>query len=128
MIRSWRLRPAASWKASTPAPACPYAYPDTSSDAIKAWAAKYKERTKQDPNSAAQYGYVSGDIVVKALEAAGKDLTRAKFLAALEVGQGLPADVPRPDAELTARNSTRARRRRSWPRSKAAAGRWLRRT
>lgn len=62
----------------------PYAYPDTSSDQIKAWAAKYKERAKQDPNSAAQYGYVSGDIVVRALEAAGKDLTRAKFLAALE--------------------------------------------
>jgi branched-chain amino acid transport system substrate-binding protein len=62
----------------------PYAYPDTSSDAIKAWAAKYKERTKQDPNSAAQYGYVGADIIVRVLEAAGKDLTRAKFLAALE--------------------------------------------
>jgi branched-chain amino acid transport system substrate-binding protein len=62
----------------------PYAYPDTSSDAIKAWSAKYKERTKQDANSAAQYGYVGGDMIVKVLEAAGKDLTRAKFLAALE--------------------------------------------
>ena len=78
----------------------PYAYADTSSDAIKAWAAKYKERTKQDANSAAQYGYVSGDIVVRALEAAGKDSTRAKFLAALEVDQELPALLPRPDAEL----------------------------
>jgi branched-chain amino acid transport system substrate-binding protein len=62
----------------------PYAYADTSSDAIKAWTAKYKDRTKQEPNSAAQYGYVGADIVVKTLEAAGKDLTRAKFLAALE--------------------------------------------
>jgi branched-chain amino acid transport system substrate-binding protein len=62
----------------------PYAYPDTSAEAIKAWAAKYKARTGQDPNSAAQYGYVGADLVVKALEAAGKDLTRAKFLAALE--------------------------------------------
>jgi branched-chain amino acid transport system substrate-binding protein len=62
----------------------PYAYPDTSGEPIKAWAAKYKERTKQDPNSAAQYGYVGADITVKALEAAGKDLTRAKFIAALE--------------------------------------------
>jgi len=62
----------------------PYAYADTSSDAIKAWAAKYKAKTGQDPNSAAQYGYVGGDIVVKALEAAGPDLTRAKLLAALE--------------------------------------------
>ena len=62
----------------------PYAYPDTSSEPIKAWSAKYKERAKQDPNTAAQYGYVGADIIVKVLEAAGKDLTRAKFLAALE--------------------------------------------
>ena len=62
----------------------PYAYADTSSDAIKAWAAKYKQRTSQDPNSAAQYSYVGTDVVLKAMEAAGKDLTRAKFLAALE--------------------------------------------
>jgi branched-chain amino acid transport system substrate-binding protein len=62
----------------------PFAYPDTSAEPIKAWAAKYKSRTNQDPNSAAQYGYVLADIVVKALETAGKDLTRAKLLAALE--------------------------------------------
>ena len=62
----------------------PYAYADTSSEAIKAWAAKYKARTGKDANSAAQYGYVGGDIVVKVLETAGKDLTRAKFIAALE--------------------------------------------
>ncbi len=74
----------------------PYSYPDTASDAIKAWAAKYKDRTKQEPNSAAQYGYVSGDIVVKALEAAGKDLTRAKFLAALESIKGYQPFFPGP--------------------------------
>jgi branched-chain amino acid transport system substrate-binding protein len=62
----------------------PFSYPDTSGEAIKTWAAKYKARTKQDPNSAAQYSYVGSDIIVKALEAAGKDLTRAKFLGALE--------------------------------------------
>ena len=62
----------------------PYAYADSSPEPIKAWAAKYKSRTNQDPNTAAQYGYVIGDIVVKALEASGKDLTRAKFIAALE--------------------------------------------
>jgi branched-chain amino acid transport system substrate-binding protein len=62
----------------------PFAYPDTSGPEIKAWAERYKARTGQDANSAAQYGYTGADIVVKALEAAGKDLTRAKFLAALE--------------------------------------------
>ncbi len=62
----------------------PFAYPDTSGEPIKAWAAKYKSRTSQDPNTAAQYGYVIGDMIVKALEGSGKDLTRAKFVAALE--------------------------------------------
>ena len=62
----------------------PYAYPDAGSDAIKAWSAKYKAKVGQEPNSAAQYGHVGADIVVKALEGAGKDLTRVKFLAALE--------------------------------------------
>ena len=62
----------------------PFAYPDASGEPIKAWAAKYKSRTSQDPNTAAQYGYVIGDMIVKALEGSGKDLTRAKFVAALE--------------------------------------------
>lgn len=79
----------------------PYAYADTSSDAIKTWAAKYKERVKQDANSAAQYGYVSGDIVVRALEAAGKDLTRAKFLAALESTTNYQPFFPGPTLNFT---------------------------
>jgi branched-chain amino acid transport system substrate-binding protein len=62
----------------------PFAYADTSGDAIKEWSAKYKARTNTDANSAAQYGYTIADIVVKALEASGKDLTRAKFVAAME--------------------------------------------
>ena len=62
----------------------PYAYPDTSGEEIKAWTAKYKARTGQEPNSAAQYAYAGSDLILKALEAAGKDLTRAKFIAALE--------------------------------------------
>ncbi len=74
----------------------PFAYTDTASDAIKAWAAKYKAKTGQDPNSAAQYGYVGADIIVKALEAAGKDLTRAKFLAALEAIKDYKGMFPGP--------------------------------
>jgi branched-chain amino acid transport system substrate-binding protein len=74
----------------------PFAYADTGSDAIKAWTAKYKAKTGQDPNSAAQYGYVGGDVVVKALEATGKDLTRAKFLAALEAVKDYKSMFPGP--------------------------------
>ncbi len=81
----------------------PYAYPDTSGEPIKAWAAKYKERTKQDPNSAAQYGYVGGDIVVKVLEAAGKDLTRAKFLSALESVKDYRPFFPGPTLSYSAK-------------------------
>jgi branched-chain amino acid transport system substrate-binding protein len=74
----------------------PYAYADSSPEPIKAWAAKYKSRTNQDPNTAAQYGYVIGDIVVKALEASGKDLTRAKFIAALEAVKDYKPMFPGP--------------------------------
>ena len=75
----------------------PYAYPDAGSDAVKAWSAKYKAKVGQEPNSAAQYGYVSADIVVKALEAAGQDLTRAKLVAAMEAVKGYKPMFPGPD-------------------------------
>jgi branched-chain amino acid transport system substrate-binding protein len=75
----------------------PFAYADTSAEPIKAWAAKYKSRTNQDPNSAAQYGYTSGDIIVKALEAAGKNLTRDKLVAAMEGIKGYKPMFPGPE-------------------------------
>jgi len=62
----------------------PFSYIDTASPEIKEWAARYKAKSGKDANSPAQYSYVGADIVVKALVAAGKDLTRAKFVAALE--------------------------------------------
>jgi len=62
----------------------PFTYIDTASPEIKDWAARYKARTGKDANSPAQYSYIGADMVVKALDAAGKDLTRAKFIAALE--------------------------------------------
>ena len=78
----------------------PYAYADTSSDAIKAWAAKYKELAKQDANSAAQYGYVSGDIVVRTSRGGGQGSHPRKVPRRAGVDQELPAVLPRPDAEL----------------------------
>jgi branched-chain amino acid transport system substrate-binding protein len=61
----------------------PFAYPDSSPE-VKAWSDKFKARTGRDANTAAQYGYGGADITAQALQAAGKDLTRAKFIAALE--------------------------------------------
>jgi branched-chain amino acid transport system substrate-binding protein len=66
----------------------PFAYPDSSPE-VKAWSDRFKAKTGRDANTAAQYGYGGADIVVKTLEAAGKDLTRAKFIAALESIKGL---------------------------------------
>ncbi|HEX6000230.1 MAG TPA: ABC transporter substrate-binding protein [Hyphomicrobiaceae bacterium] len=74
----------------------PFAYPDSSPE-VKAWSDKFKAKTGRDANTAAQYGYGGADIIVKALEAAGKDLTRARFLAALEAIKDLkPAIFPGP--------------------------------
>ena len=67
------------------------------------------------------------DIVVKALEAAGQDLTRAKLVAALEGTKNYKPMFPGPAINYGP-NGARARRRASSPRSKAAAGRWWART
>ena len=67
------------------------------------------------PNSAAQYGYVGADIVVKALEAAGKDLTRAKFLAALKSIKDYQTLLPRADAELRCQQTPGVQRHLSGP-------------
>jgi branched-chain amino acid transport system substrate-binding protein len=64
---------------------------------VKAWFDKFKAKTGRDANTAAQYGYGGADIVVMALEAAGKDLTRAKLIAALESMKDLkPTIFPGP--------------------------------
>jgi branched-chain amino acid transport system substrate-binding protein len=74
----------------------PYAYPDSSPE-VKAWSDRFKAKTGRDPNTAAQYGYGSAEIVAMALGATGKDLTRAKFLAALEAIKDLkPTLFPGP--------------------------------
>jgi branched-chain amino acid transport system substrate-binding protein len=104
-----------------------YAYADASSEAVKAWAAKYKARTGKDANPAAQYAYVGADIVVKALESAGKDLTRAKFLAALEAIKDYRPLFPGPTLSYGPTKHQGAMRRSS-PRSRRAAGRWSSRT
>jgi len=48
------------------------------------WYANYKDRYGTDANVQAQLGYVSADLMIKAMEAAGTDLTTTKMLAALE--------------------------------------------
>lgn len=48
------------------------------------WAAQYEERFGEAPNIQAQVGYVTTDLMIRAMEAAGRDLTVDGMLAELE--------------------------------------------
>ncbi len=48
------------------------------------WHAAYRERFNEDANIQAQVGYVTADLMIKAMEAAGPELTTEKMLAELE--------------------------------------------
>ena len=60
-------------------------YPDTEeNEAALSWFQNYQERYDMIPDLAAMEGYRGADLVVKALEIAGRDLTRDNFITALE--------------------------------------------
>ena len=52
--------------------------------AVKEFAEKYKSKFGKEPNFAAQLGYTAGQLVVLALENAGKNLTTDSFVAGME--------------------------------------------
>ncbi len=53
-------------------------------DAPKAFIEEYKAATGEDPVGFAMLGYAAAEMMVKALEAAGPDLTQDSFIAAME--------------------------------------------
>ncbi len=59
-------------------------YLDAPSEAVKAWAGKYKTRFNEDPGLYSVYGYELVDIFVEAAKKAGSDLTTDSFIAAME--------------------------------------------
>ncbi|MBP7064338.1 ABC transporter substrate-binding protein [Ferrovibrio sp.] len=59
-------------------------YRDTAPAVVGQWWDAYKAKYGSDPNIGSVYGQVMGDLMITALEKAGKDLTTEKFLAALE--------------------------------------------
>ncbi len=63
-------------------------YRDTANPTVANWWDSYKAKYNADPNIGAIYGQVSADLIVTALDRAGKDLTTEKFVAALESIQG----------------------------------------
>lgn len=54
----------------------------------QAFVEKYRKLYSKEPNFAAQIGYTGGQIVVKALQTAGKDLNADSFVAGLEAIKG----------------------------------------
>lgn len=58
-------------------------YEDTATGKAKDWIKRYKERYNEDPPASAQQGQIISDLVFKALEKAGPDLTVESFTTAL---------------------------------------------
>ncbi|MBN8897833.1 MAG: ABC transporter substrate-binding protein [Rhodospirillales bacterium] len=61
-----------------------YAYPDDKRPEVQAFAKEYKERFGRDPNFHGEVGYTAANVVVLALQKAGKDLTVDSFIKAME--------------------------------------------
>ena len=55
---------------------------------LQAWFKRYRERFGADPGFQAVSSYIGADLFVKALEDAGRDLTVASLVAALEKVNG----------------------------------------
>ena len=67
----------------------PIVTPDYESDARdnawrRAWYERYVAQFGEEPNAQAQVGYVTTDLMIRAMEAAGRDLTTEKMVAELE--------------------------------------------
>jgi ABC-type branched-subunit amino acid transport system substrate-binding protein len=59
-------------------------YADSAPAPVKAWIESYKKRFNVDPDENSMMAYTYADWFVKGLEAAGRDLTTEKFVAALQ--------------------------------------------
>jgi len=57
---------------------------DDLSPAVRAWWNEYVEKYGDEPGIPAMEGHRAADLAVKALESAGRDLTRASFIHAME--------------------------------------------
>jgi branched-chain amino acid transport system substrate-binding protein len=65
-----------------------FAEPNDPRPAVRAFATKYESLFGHPPNFAAEVGYSAAQLVVMALQRAGRDLTADSFIAALESIQG----------------------------------------
>jgi branched-chain amino acid transport system substrate-binding protein len=65
-----------------------FAQPDDPRPAVREFATKYEKMFGHAPNFAAEVGYSAAQLVVQALQKAGRDLTADSYIAALESIQG----------------------------------------
>jgi branched-chain amino acid transport system substrate-binding protein len=61
-----------------------YAYPDDPRPEVQDFAKRYKARYGRDPNFHGEVGYTAAQLVLTGLQKAGKDLTVASFINAME--------------------------------------------
>jgi branched-chain amino acid transport system substrate-binding protein len=61
-----------------------YAYPDDPRPEVQDFAKRYKARFGRDPNFHGEVGYTAAQLVLLALDRAGKDLTLDSFITAME--------------------------------------------
>jgi branched-chain amino acid transport system substrate-binding protein len=61
-----------------------YVYPDDARPEVQAFAKEYKSRYGRDPNFHGEVGYTAAQLVLMALDKAGKDLTVDSFIKAME--------------------------------------------
>ena len=62
------------------------------------WHVRYRELFNEDANVQAQVAYVTADLMIRSMEAAGPDLTTDRLLAELEKIRNYPDPFARPDA------------------------------
>lgn len=61
-----------------------YVYPDDPRPAVQAFAKAFKAKYGIDPNFHGEVGYTAAQLVILALQKAGKDLTTDSFIQAME--------------------------------------------
>ncbi len=88
-----------------------YAYPDDPRPAVQAFAKEYTARFGIAPNFHGEVGYSAAQMVIMALQRAGKDLTTDSFISAMEAIHDY-TDIFGPRTSW-ARTSTMPSRRRS---------------
>ncbi len=67
-------------------------YPDSGSEAVRAWIQRYKSKFGEDPWMHSVYGYANAEAMITALEKAGPDLTTDSLISAIEATR-FPTDI-----------------------------------